>query len=136
MPRTAKRTQPPRAPQDQGYGVRGEQIAAQHEMPLPDNHSMEVVPAEAPMPASQAAQPVTDPAQLLQMMQNQAPPPAGGLTRPSERPEEPITAGLGVPLDATQATPARNRAAEALEQIFAVTGDLRFQEMAQRARSI
>jgi hypothetical protein len=106
-------------------------------MPLPDNHSMgagEVVPAETPMLASESAQPVTDPAQLLQMMQNQAPPPPGGLARPSERPAEPMTAGLGEPQ--TGPAPSQNRAADTLDQIAAVTGDARFTQMAQRARSI
>jgi hypothetical protein len=116
-------------------------------MPLPDNHSGgSLLPAETPMPSSssagaptadpsQAARPVTDPAQLLQMLQEQAPPPAGGLARPSERPEETISTGMG---QSDLATPpaGRNRAAEALEQIFAVTGDARFEELANRARSI
>jgi aspartate/methionine/tyrosine aminotransferase len=69
------------------------------------------------------------------MLQEQAPPPAGGLARPSERPEETISTGMGQP-DLATPPAGRNRAAEALEQIFAVTGDARFEELANRARSI
>lgn len=140
MPRTAKRTQPPTAPQDQGYGVRGEQIAAQGAMPLPDNHSGGV-PSETPMPAVPGGAPVeggtpaqgpADPAAVLQMLSQQAPPPGGGLARPTERPNEELLEGQG----GAMAASAPNKAAETLELMASATGDERFRAMAQRARMI
>jgi hypothetical protein len=133
MPRNARRTQKPEAPQEQGYGVRGEQIAAQRAMPLPDNRTPgppspggNVVP----MPGTQPPQGPQDPAALLEVLKGMPPPPAGGLARPSDRPEEAITA--------PQTTPpaSRNVAAETFELMAEATGDPRFTVMAQRARSI
>jgi hypothetical protein len=75
---------------------------------------------------------VTDPSQILAMLQQSAPPPQGGLSRPTERPDEPVTTGLAQPIDA----PSRNRAAETLELMASATGDDRFVRMAQRARMV
>lgn len=94
MPRTGKRTQPIRAPQDQGYGERGDQIAAQQAMPLPDNRSL---PQNAPAPAgTDPGRPGAgvDPVQAA-LQGAAALPPAGILTSPGD-PQVPVTAGLGV----------------------------------------
>jgi hypothetical protein len=125
--------QKPDAPQDQGYGVRGEQIAAQQTMGIPENNpgSGEVVPA--PQPGTTGN--VTSPDQLLAMMQGMTPPAPGGLARPSERMDEPVTAGLASD-DPVTPIQAPNKAADTLDQIFAATGDARFASLAQRARTI
>jgi hypothetical protein len=137
MPRTAKKMQTPAAPQDQGYGVRGEQIAAQATMGIPDNQASPEVAAipvdpTTGVPVSGGTAAPTDPAALLESLRAQAPPPAGGLARPTDRPEEPVTAGLNAPA-VTQMLPP-NKAAETLEAIFATTGDQRFAALAARAR--
>lgn len=134
MPRTAKRMQTPDAPQDQGYGVRGEQIAAQQTMGIPENNPGSQAGGEvvaAPPPGTTGN--VTSPDQLLAMLQGTPPPAAGGLARPSERMSEPVTAGLQAEDPVTPMEPP-NKAADVLDQIAATTGDDRFARLAQRAR--
>lgn len=87
MPRK-RRTLPVAAPQDQGYGQRGEQMAAQHAMPLPDNRVTPITAA----PSAQPQQQPMDLAAALAAAQRMAPP--QGVTRPTERPDEPFTSGL------------------------------------------
>jgi hypothetical protein len=84
-----KRTQPVAAPQDQGYGQRGEQMAAQHAVPLPDNRG-----SVSPISAAPSAPPPVDMATALAQAQAMDAPNHGGLLRPTEHPDEPITAGL------------------------------------------
>ena len=133
MPRTAKRMQAPVAPQDQGYGVRGEQIASMNQMGIPDNQGVQpvTVPAGEPPVDGGGPAPQMDPAQLLEMLKQQPPPPAGGLARPTDRPNEPLTQGMTGP-----PPPAKNKAADALDMMAAATGDLRLAALAQRARMI
>ena len=132
MPRKARKMQAPVAPQDATYGESGDQLAAQQAMGIPDNASAPPMADQmATMPAPGQSGNITDPNQILALLQQQAPPPPGGLARPSDRPDEPLLAGASVP-----APPQRNRAAEALEQMAAVTGDDRFVRMAQRARMV
>ncbi len=132
MPRTGKRMQAPAAPQEQGYGVRGEQIAAQNQMGIPDNTGVAPspagpVPGGPPPPGGEA---LAGPQDVLAMLQQTPPPPAGGLARPSERPEEALMTGEDVePV-------RRNVAADALEQMAEATGDPRFTALAQRARMV
>lgn len=93
MPRRAK-TQAPAAPQDQAYGQRGEQIAAQNQLPLPDERGPVGPP---PAPAAGGAPPLAPPPPpdpLAAAMAMAPPPPDGQLTAPTERPWEPVTAGL------------------------------------------
>lgn len=93
MPRK-RRTLPVAAPQDQGYGQRGEQMAAQHALPLPDNRGSVTPISAAPSALAPApAQPAVSLEQALQAAR-QMTPPQGGLDRPSEQPDTPFTAGL------------------------------------------
>ena len=133
MPRKAKRMQTPVAPQDQAYGQRGEQLAAQGQMGIPDNRQAPpfAAPAPAPIPAGAGAAPPRDPQAILDLLQSQPPPPIGGLARPTDRPDEAITQGLGTPQP-----PTVNKAADTFEMMAAVTGDERFKMMAARARSL
>lgn len=83
-------TQPAKAPTGQGYGKAGEQIQAQRAMPLPNvrNVSVQRGPdgriAGVAVPEQAAPPPMTGipPGSL------------GALTRPTERPNEPLTAGI------------------------------------------
>lgn len=87
MPR-AKKSLPVAAPQDQGYGQRGEQMAAQRAIPLPNRQAQNAPtagPTAAPGPASLA--------DALSAAQGMVPP-TGGLDAPTAYPDQPLTAGL------------------------------------------
>lgn len=131
MPRKAK-MQRPVPPQDSTYGESQDSLAAQAQMGVPDNRSGAVTPSPVPAPLPPQGQSgnVTDPSQILAMLQQQAPPPEGGLARPTDRPNEPLLATPTTP------APAKNRAAEVLEMMASTTGDDRFARMAARARMI
>lgn len=110
MPRKARPTQPIAAPQDQGYGQRGDQMAAQHAIPLPNNAGATANNINTPAPApGQAPGGPVDLSAALEAARQMAPP-QGGLDRPSDQPNTPVTAGaptgpgvgteaLNVPID-------------------------------------
>ena len=102
MPRAAKGppTQPPRAAKGLPYGQGKEMADAQAAIPLPDNLAATSAAASAPSPAPPGGSPppggggtALDQAIAAAAM---APDPTGGLTSPSTRPDEPITAGLPI----------------------------------------
>jgi hypothetical protein len=145
MPRRAQRRA---APQDQGYGVRGEQMAAQAEMPLPQNRAPGGAPsAPAGAPVEDPAAPPGsigpppeggggDPMAALLAEAAAAPAPPGTLDAPTAFPDEPITAGLDVgegPGPEALMAPEVNRTAETLSIIAEVTGDPRIMDLARQA---
>jgi hypothetical protein len=116
-----------KTPTGQAYGRAQDQQAAQKAIPLPQD------PAAAPAPQQQG-QP--DLMALVAQMQGGGVP----LAAPSERPQEPVTAGLpfgpgaGPEAISSMFAQRRNQTADVLDQVAAWTGDPRMQEMAQRAR--
>lgn len=127
MPRTK---QAPQAPNSQAYGQRGDQISAQQAMPLPQSDPLP--PAQAPQPASP-----TDPD--LMAMAQQFDPGITPLSAPTQRPGEPVTAGLSMgagPGPEIFSSPARaQRSADVLDMIAQSSGDDRMAQMAARIRA-
>lgn len=134
MPRTGRRrTQPIRAPQDQGYGERGDQIAAQRAMPLPDNRSTPLpeVQPEAEAGEQPVATPQVDPVAAALAGAQQMPPP-GLLNAPGD-PSVPITAGLpGRPGEEVLAAETPRRTA-ILQEIARLTDDPALVRLIHRA---
>lgn len=91
MPRTRRKAQPIQVPTNQPYGVGTKMAEAQRQMPLS---------GPTPVPSTtQSAGPSapTDPiAAALAAAAQMDPPVEGGLTRPTERPGEPVTTGLAI----------------------------------------
>ena len=129
MPRT-RQYQAPQAPNSQAYGQRGDQIQAQQAMPLPQTDSLP--PAQAP-----AAPSPTDPD--LMAMAQQFDPGITPLSAPTQRPDEPVTAGLSLgagPGPDIFSSPARaQRSADMLDAIARSTGDEKMMQLAARIRS-
>lgn len=95
------------APTGQPYGVRAEQIAAQRAIPIARPATDSVPPATAPRPPATAPPPgrPTGPA----MPTGPAPGEVVPLDAPSQRPDEPVTAGLPVgPGAGSEANPFNN----------------------------
>lgn len=119
MPRGKKPapTQPPMAENNQAYGERGAEIAAQEAIPLPQvqppgnpagGQETAVNPAEMG-PGAQLAAPDPMQAALLAAMGTEPPTP---FTGPTTRPDEPVTAGLSRgPGPGIEAVPLLNRPA-------------------------
>lgn len=141
MPRERpyRQYQAPQAPNAQAYGQRGEQIAAQQAMPLPqtDNKipSGGAVPSPTAPPGGAAGGPQG--ADLLQMAA-EFDPGITPLSAPSGRPGEPVTAGLsrgaGPGPEIFEAPGRQIRAAETLELMARVSGDDTYLRMAERIR--
>jgi len=108
-------TQAPQAPNSQAYGMRGDQIAAQQAMPLPQTAPQQ----GAPTTPAQDAQAV-DPMALARDFDPGITP----LAAPSTRPDEPVTAGLSLARAGWEkiSGPAQS------------TGDDRYLQMAARIR--
>lgn len=142
MPRNSK-YQAPSAPNKQAYGQRGDQMAAQKSMPLPkvDNAIPQGGGAPpSPMSAPAAGGPSAAPeGGDLMAMASQFDPGITPLTDPTQRPGEPVTAGLtqgAGPGPEIFSNPGRaRRAAESMELMAQVTGDDEFLRMAERLRS-
>ena len=126
MPR--RRQQAPQAANAQAYGLRGDQMAAQAAMPLPQTNELQPTapsPTETQDLLSQAA--AFDP----------------GITRlfaPSQRPTEPVTAGLrigaGPGIEALAPGPNdRERTAEFLMSMAIDTGSNALADLATKIRS-
>lgn len=124
--------QAPQAPNSQAYGQRGDQIAAQKAVPLPQT------PPQTPQgPPSTPAQDAAQQPDVMALARDFDP----GITplnAPSTRPGEPVTAGLAQgagPGPEIFAQPARaTRAADVLTALAQSTGDDRFMQMAARIR--
>lgn len=85
-PNRSDLTQAPTAAPGQTYGVAAEQLRAQQQVPLPKQ-----VPPSAPAPAGSAPAGPPPPAGAAPSI---LPGGLGPLTAPSDRPNEPLTAGL------------------------------------------
>lgn len=160
MPRKAKRTMggmpaqssSPVPGQMYGAGVEQSRLAQQMPTPaarratsqLPSTPQGRPAPQPAPPPGAPAPQPATvsgEPSPedryqraltAAQQMQGQF----GMLTRPSDRPDEPITAGLAVgpgPGPEMLGSTRRNPTAETFQRLSQLTGDSYLAELAQRA---
>lgn len=147
MPRTAKRNQtlsgapaqPIGAVPGQIYGAGVEQMQLQRAMPAPNLAQGPVAqpaaPTPAPAPPQAAAPPSFDQALAqAQGMRDQT----GLLSMPTNRPQEPVTAGLsrgpgGGPemLQMQRGTPA----GDALRRLSAATGDPYFANLASRGNA-
>ena len=144
MPRKAQRAQKVRAPQDQAYGQSGEQMAAQHQVPIPDMRgtSAPSSPASGPSGGGAGVPPGNGVAVPQQLPPNPyeiaAGIPAGppSLGAPTQRPFEPLTAGLATgPGPGPEILPGNgDRVATVYEKLAAATGDPRIAELAARAR--
>lgn len=114
-----------KAPTGQAYGQAQDQQSAQKAIPLPRD----------PTTAGPSAQPGPDLLALAAQMGGGQP-----LNAPTQRPAEPVTAGLPIGPGAGPEALAgmfsmrRNQTADVLEQVAAATGDTRFLQMAQQAR--
>lgn len=124
MPRTR---QPAQAPNAQAYGQAGEQLAAQKQIPLPQVTSP--TPGAAPQTAPTAGPP-TDPLAAATAFEPGITP----LTAGTDRPHEPVTAGLstgpGPGPEVFNQTGQSQRAVDTLTMMARVTGDQRYAEMA------
>lgn len=116
-----------KTPTGQAYGRAQDQQAAQKAVPLPRD------PASAPAGAPQAGPP--DLMALAAQMQPGVP-----LNSPTQRPGEPVTAGLpfgpgaGPEAISGMFPQRRNATADTLENLAMWTGDARMQQLAQQAR--
>lgn len=125
--------QAPQAPNSQAYGQRGDQLAAQKQMPLPQAPDMAAQAGAAATPAQAAAQ-----GPDLMTLAAEFDPGITPLNAPSTRTGEPVTAGLSLgagPGPEVFAQPARaSRAADTLTALAQKTGDNRLLQMAARIR--
>lgn len=125
MPR---KYQAPKAQASQAYGERTEQIQAQRQMPLPNT---------GPTPPQPSASGPMGPDVIEMARQLQ---PGTPLMAASERPDEPVTAGMvqgagpGPEALGNFATIRRNQAAETLQFLADLTGDPTFAHYANKAR--
>lgn len=145
MPRT-RGYQPPRAANDQAYGVRGDQVSAQKEMPIPQTAppGLKPGPQSAPGPVTAAPPPGPPgpgqpgiPPDIMQAAASFAPPVP--LSAGSIRPREPVTAGLSTgPGPGPEALNSmfqtrRDRVALTMRQLADDLGDPYLQQLADRA---
>lgn len=119
MPR-GRRTQPPVAAPGQQYGVGGEQVAAQNEMPLPDNRGGTVAPMAPPMPGP------VDPTSAIDLAHAMPFEPLN-LGGPTAYPDEPLTAGIdmgaGPGSDSVMMPTGRARQMADMLEAFAAVSD-------------
>ena len=148
MPRKAKPTisgapaQPVGPVAGQNYGAGVQQMALQQAMPAPD---VRAAGAAAPAPTDQPPAPVapegpSDAERFQQAMQaaQAATPEVGLLTRPPERPDEPVTHGLPIGAGAGPEVLAMRRGTptgDQLRRLTQLTGDPLFARLADRARA-
>ena len=132
MPRNA---QAPQAPNGQAYGQKGEAIAAQQQIPLPQGQGP-TMPAAQGQAGPQPGQP-TQPVDLMQAAQ-QFDPGITPLTAPSQRPGEPVTTGLATGPGAGPeifSQPSRASAsADVLTALAQASGNDAFLDLASRIR--
>lgn len=127
-----------------GQGIKQEMLARQ--MPAPNVRAGAVAPqsvpmrpeaspvaAPAPQPVVQAAPQRPDLMAIAQQLRGQA----GLLERPTQRPNEPVTAGLNMgpgPGREALAQPYGSPLADMMMQLARATGDPYFTDLAQRSR--
>lgn len=126
MPRR-KQYQTPQAPNAQAYGMRGDQIQAQQAMPLPNLN-----------PSTGGMGPGGAPAPDLTQMAAAFDPGITPLTAPTERSNEPVTAGLsrgmGPGPEVLRAPSMRQRVADTLAGMAAESGDDTLLDLSLRVR--
>lgn len=127
MPRR-RQYQPPKAANDQAYGLRGDQMSAQAAMPLPQTNQ--------PQPASPSPTATQD----LMAQATQFDPGITRLFAPSEKPLEPVTAGLPVgPGPGVEALSMqqdeRQKTAEMLLSIAMDTGNNSLADLAMKIKN-
>lgn len=121
----------------QTYGMGEQQMAMQRTMPAPQQATVPRPAAPQPQQAPQAAQQAADPNQMMAaaaQLRDQT----GLLQQPTQRPNEPVTAGLSrgpgagpEALQVHQGTPA----GDLLRLLSRETGQSYFAELADRART-
>ena len=130
MPRTAKaKPQSPQAAAGQAYGERQAQVESQQAMPLPNMRQVNA----PPMPAGAQGQELLHQARSANLVV------PGGITHPTDRPDEPITAGLSTgPGLGPEALPTVKRPesdyARMLRLMTRATGDPSWANQAARMR--
>ena len=142
MPRTARPTtqrgapaQPISATPGQVYGAGVEQMAMQRVMPAPNMQSPAAAIPQGASSAPAAAGPV-DPARVMALaagLKEQT----GLLTAPTQRPNEPITAGLSRgpgPGPEILAAPSGSPSGDILRRLSQSTGDPQWAELARKAQ--
>lgn len=139
MPRNAPRkTQPPRAPGDQAYGDRQEQIQAQEAVPLPQRRGQPPPTSDQPAPQDPPRR-RPDIGTALAALQDRGAPQFTPLDRPTEYPDEPITAGLPMgPGPGPEAAGIRRRPgpiSDVLMMLAEATGEDSYADLALAARS-
>lgn len=128
--------QPVRLPTGLPYGERQQLQQQQQAAPLPQTPSAPVgrpAPPQAP-PGPQGPQsgaPGLDVAGAMEAARQFQPPNLGGLTRGTERPNEPVTAGLPSTPQATP--PSGGSLAGTLAKMAAASGSAALTQLAQRA---
>lgn len=132
MPRT-RQYQAPSAPNAQAYGQRGDQIAAQQAMPLPQAQGAPSMPQGVP-----SGPPPIEPGLIEQAAAFD--PQITPLAAPSSRPGEPVTAGLsrGAGVGPEALVPGRKRSEEVartLRLMRDLSGDDLFSDLADRLSS-
>lgn len=134
MPRNR---QAPNAPTGQPYGDRQEQIQAQQAIPLPQGGRPTMQGgggAPAPAPGGPPADPMASAVEYARNFDPGVTP----LTAPSQRPGEPVTAGLSLgpgPGPEIFSQPSRAmQSADVLDKIGNFNGNSRFTELAARIR--
>lgn len=150
-----KRKQAPKAANDQAYGQRGDQIAAQREIPLPQDRGPVPAPSvQLPAPSGPPGAPPgpgaapVDPAApggvapdemsaILAAAMAEQSPEGNSLTNPTDMPSQPVTAGLptgpGPGPEALGVKPRNTPVAQTMTLLAETLGDPRIARMAQRA---
>lgn len=126
--------QPPKAANNQAYGVKNEQLQAQKQIPLPQGQSPGAGASPPPAPGAGGG---VQPVDLVQAAKEYDPG-IVPLTAPSQRPGEPVTAGLAQgpgpgPEIFSQPTKAME-AANVLDMLAQSLGDDSLLSIAQRIR--
>ena len=135
MPRDRK-GQAPRVPNDQAYGMRNELMEAQKQMPLPDASGAGTNAAPPAPPAAEVNGQAAFEEMLAKVRQMQRLSPGETLRAPTQRPREPLTAGLPTGPGAGPVRPPttpRAQAAELLSRLAMQTGDPKYARLARRA---
>jgi hypothetical protein len=134
---TGQAAQPIGAVAGQEYGAGIEQMAMQRAMPAPQVSGVAAGAPGAPAPAPGGTPPRINMAELMQRAQALQPE-TGLLTAPTNRPTEPVTAGLSRgPGPGPEALAVRrgSPAGEMLRKLSMETGDPMFARLADQAKA-
>lgn len=140
MPRKSKRKtlsgvpgQAPAPPVDAPYGEGERAIESQRRTPLPDYSGPPPVPAPAGAEPAAGLAPADRLQQALAAAQGMAPP-TNILTTPTQRPDEPLTAGLRTGAGpGPEVLSSGDRAVRTLRMLAEVTADPSFANLAELA---